>query len=120
MATPRAWLGASRRLILSFVLVLLVPAVVVVWLGVRLVEQDRALASSELRADQSRRTTHTSPVPALRLLKDLPADFVLHYADALETSPSQVIPCWKRTADPNSSFNCSSSRNWPVIRSPSR
>jgi signal transduction histidine kinase len=49
MTTPRAWLGASRRLILSFVLVLLVPATAVVWLGVRLIEQDRALASRQLR-----------------------------------------------------------------------
>ena len=49
MATPFAWLGASRRLILSFVLVLLVPAVAVVWLGARLVEQDRQLASRQLR-----------------------------------------------------------------------
>lgn len=49
MATPRAWLGASRRLILSFVLVLFVPATAVVWLGVRLIEQDRALAARQLR-----------------------------------------------------------------------
>ena len=49
MATSFAWLGASRRLILSFVLVLLVPAVAVVWLGARLIEQDRALASRQLR-----------------------------------------------------------------------
>lgn len=49
MATRRAWLGASRRLILSFVLVLLVPATAVIWLGVRLIEQDRALASRQLR-----------------------------------------------------------------------
>ena len=49
MATPRAWPGASRRLILSFVLALLVPAVAVVWLGARLIEQDRALASRQLR-----------------------------------------------------------------------
>ncbi|MBI1874168.1 MAG: hypothetical protein HYS05_09810 [Acidobacteria bacterium] len=49
MATQRAWLGASRRLILLFVLVLLVPATAVVWLGVRLIEQDRALASRQLR-----------------------------------------------------------------------
>ena len=49
MATPFARLGASRRLILSFVLVLLVPAVAVVWLGARLIEQDRALASRQLR-----------------------------------------------------------------------
>jgi hypothetical protein len=49
MPTPRAWRGASRRLIVSFVLVLLVPATAVVWLGARLVEQDRALASRQLR-----------------------------------------------------------------------
>jgi hypothetical protein len=49
MATQGAWLGASRRLILSFVLALLVPATAVVWLGVRLIEQDRALASRQLR-----------------------------------------------------------------------
>ena len=49
MPTPRAWRGASRRLIVSFVLVLLVPATAVVWLGMRLVEQDRALASRQLR-----------------------------------------------------------------------
>lgn len=49
MKTPRAWLGASRRLILAFVLVLLVPAVAVVWLGARLIEQDRARASGQLR-----------------------------------------------------------------------
>jgi signal transduction histidine kinase len=49
MATRHGWLGASRRLILSFVLVLLVPAAAVVWLGARLVDQDRALASRQLR-----------------------------------------------------------------------
>ena len=49
MPAPHAWRGASRRLILSFVLGLLVPATAVVWLGARLVEQDRALASRQLR-----------------------------------------------------------------------
>jgi len=49
MPTPLARRGASRRLIVSFVLVLLVPATAVVWLGARLVEQDRALASRQLR-----------------------------------------------------------------------
>ena len=49
MKKPRAWLGASRRLILSFVLVLLVPAAAVIWLGVRLIEADRVLASRQLR-----------------------------------------------------------------------
>jgi len=49
MSTPRAWRGAPRRLILSFTLVLLAPAAAVVWLGVRLVDEDRALASRQLR-----------------------------------------------------------------------
>jgi signal transduction histidine kinase len=49
MGTPRVWQGASRRLIVSFVLVLLVPAAAVVWLGARLIEQDRAIASDQLR-----------------------------------------------------------------------
>src|SRR5436190_23151508 len=49
MATPRVWFGASRRLLLSFVLVLLVPAAAVVWLGLHLIDQDRALASRQLR-----------------------------------------------------------------------
>jgi hypothetical protein len=34
MTSGRWWHGASRRLILSFVVVLLVPAAAVVWLGV--------------------------------------------------------------------------------------
>ena len=49
MSTPRAWRGAPRRLILSFTLVLLAPAAAVVWLGVRLVDEDRALAARQLR-----------------------------------------------------------------------
>ena len=49
MTVPRAWLGASRRLVLSFILVLLLPAAAVVWLGARLIDQDRALASRQLR-----------------------------------------------------------------------
>ena len=38
-----------RRLIASFLLVLLLPASVVVWLGIRLVEQDRTLEVRQLR-----------------------------------------------------------------------
>jgi two-component system, OmpR family, phosphate regulon sensor histidine kinase PhoR len=49
MTSGRWWHGASGRLILSFVLVLLVPAAAVVWLGLRLVDQDRALAARQLR-----------------------------------------------------------------------
>ena len=69
MAKPRAWLAASRRWILSFVLVLLVPAAAVVRLGVRLIEQDRALASRQLRerrksaADRLAQMASARPVP---------------------------------------------------------
>lgn len=41
--------GASRRLIVAFVLLLLLPAVAVVWLGVRLIIQDRQLESAQLQ-----------------------------------------------------------------------
>jgi signal transduction histidine kinase len=41
--------GPSRRLIAAFVLLLLLPAVTVVWLGVRLIVQDRELESEQLR-----------------------------------------------------------------------
>src|SRR5215831_10713876 len=49
MSSPRAWRGVPRRLLLSFTLVLLAPAAAVVWLGVRLVDEDRALATRQLR-----------------------------------------------------------------------
>ena len=49
MMSPRAWQGAPRRLIGSFVLVLFAPAAAVVWLGARLIEQDRAIAANQLR-----------------------------------------------------------------------
>ncbi|MGQ0732280.1 MAG: hypothetical protein ACT4QD_01355 [Acidobacteriota bacterium] len=49
MRKPPIWLAASQRLILAFVLVLLLPATAVEWLGVWLVDQDRALASRQLR-----------------------------------------------------------------------
>ena len=39
---------APRRLIVSFVLLLLLPAAAIVWLGVRLLEQDRSLESRQL------------------------------------------------------------------------
>ena len=41
--------GASRRLIAAFVLLLLLPAAAVVWLGIRLVIQDRQLEAEGLR-----------------------------------------------------------------------
>jgi hypothetical protein len=42
-------LGRSRRLIVAFVLLLLLPAATVVWLGVRLVIKDRELEIEQLR-----------------------------------------------------------------------
>ena len=42
-------LGAPRRLIVSFVLLLLLPAATVVWLGVQLLARDRGLESQQLR-----------------------------------------------------------------------
>jgi hypothetical protein len=43
MAKPRDWLQASHRLLMLFFLVVFLPAVTLVFLGVRLLEQDRAL-----------------------------------------------------------------------------
>jgi signal transduction histidine kinase len=44
--------GASRRLIAAFVLLLPLPAAAVVWLGIRLVIQDRQLEAEGLRAER--------------------------------------------------------------------
>src|SRR5580704_11323663 len=44
-----AWPGAPRRLIVSFFLLLLLPAATVVWLGVQLLERDRGLEAQQLR-----------------------------------------------------------------------
>src|SRR5689334_10643066 len=38
-----------RRLIASFVVLLLLPAAAILWLGVRLIEQDRSLESRQLQ-----------------------------------------------------------------------
>ena len=46
---PACVARCPRRRILSFTLVLLAPAAAVVWLGVRLVDEDRALAARQLR-----------------------------------------------------------------------
>src|SRR5579863_1704496 len=43
MLALRSRLDGPRRLIASFVLLLLLPAAAVVWMGVRLIGQDRAL-----------------------------------------------------------------------------
>src|SRR5215472_13216537 len=44
---------APQRLIASFVLLLLFPAAAIVWLGVRLLDQDRALESRQLQERRS-------------------------------------------------------------------
>ena len=46
---PPSSRGVSRRLIAAFVLLLLLPAAAVVWLGIRLVIQDRQLEAEGLR-----------------------------------------------------------------------
>lgn len=43
------WFNSPRRLIVSFVLLLLIPAIAVACLGVQLIEQDRQLAARQLR-----------------------------------------------------------------------
>ena len=48
MRRLRRWLAPPRRLLLSFVLLLLLPATAVVWLGLRLMQQDRDLESRQL------------------------------------------------------------------------
>jgi len=48
MLNRRAWSRSSQRLIAGFVLVVFVPALAVVWLGVRLIEQDRAGAQRQI------------------------------------------------------------------------
>jgi hypothetical protein len=47
--THRAPRDAARRLIVSFVLALLAPATALVWLGLRFIEQDRALIERQFR-----------------------------------------------------------------------
>ena len=45
MARLRAWLRPPRNLLVLFLLVIFLPAATLIFLGVRLLEQDRALAS---------------------------------------------------------------------------
>ena len=47
MPVPSPWFGGPNRLLWSFALVLLLPAVAVGWLGLRLIEQDRELESRQ-------------------------------------------------------------------------
>lgn len=61
MGLTRARRGAPRRLMLSFILLLLLPAMAVVWLGVQLLRQDRDL---EIRQRQERREVAVERVAA--------------------------------------------------------
>ena len=47
MRVVQTWLSAPRRLLWSFALVLLLPALAVAWLGVRFLDQDRELESRQ-------------------------------------------------------------------------
>jgi signal transduction histidine kinase len=91
---------APRRLIVSFLLVLLLPAVTVVWLGIRLMEQDRALEVRLLRerrestcdrlvAALEQRISHTerSLAENPRLMPEDDAVVVAIEADGIEVSP---------------------------------
>lgn len=49
MRAPQAWLGAPWRVIWSFLLLLLLPAAAVGWLGMRWIEQDRQLESNQIQ-----------------------------------------------------------------------
>jgi tetratricopeptide (TPR) repeat protein len=50
----RAWLGAPKRLLWSFVLLLLLPAAAVAWLGVQLLEQDREIEARRIAERRER------------------------------------------------------------------
>ena len=47
MPVASSWFGGPKRLLWSFALVLLLPAVAVGWLGLRLIDQDRELESRQ-------------------------------------------------------------------------
>jgi signal transduction histidine kinase len=49
MFALRTWNGGPQRLIVYFVLLLLLPAGAVVWLGIQLIRQDRVLESRQLQ-----------------------------------------------------------------------
>src|SRR5262245_26957401 len=83
----RAWLAAPRRWLWSFVLLLLLPAATVVWLGVELVRQDREI---EVRNAKDQRETLASRLLAdierlvsasERTLANAPRDLALTSAD---------------------------------------
>ena len=48
MTVFHRWLDGPKRLLVSFTLLLLVPAAAVVWLGLRLLDQDRAIEARQL------------------------------------------------------------------------
>jgi hypothetical protein len=59
--------GASRRLIAAFVLLLVLPAGTVVWLGLHLVVRDREREADARRGAQADRANHIAAVLTARL-----------------------------------------------------
>lgn len=76
----RVWLAAPRRWLWSFVLLLLLPAAAVVWLGVELVRQDREIDRGNLA---TRLLADIEPLVSAseRTLANAPRDLALTSAD---------------------------------------
>lgn len=85
LARPRS--GATRRLMLSFVLLLLLPAVAVVWLGMQLLAQDRELEARQSReraetaADRATTALEQALTVTERQLRDLPRTIPVRSGD---------------------------------------
>jgi signal transduction histidine kinase len=104
MRAPRSWFGGPKRLLWSFALVLLLPALAVGWLGLRLIEQDRELESRLRRerrdvagervvAGLERAVSATErqlrdPSPGIDIGSDADAVLVILRAQGLEASPA--------------------------------
>ena len=107
MLRLRAWLRPPRNLLILFGAVLFLPAATLIALGVRLLDQDRALARQregellEHAADQAVRAVEQDLVTLRKRLAgppcapaDVPEDAVcvLIRADRIETIPPQRVP----------------------------
>jgi len=104
MRVPRSWFGGPKRLLWSFALTLLLPAVAVGWLGLRLIEQDRDLASRQRlerravagdrvvagleRAVSASERQLRDPSPGISIKPGADAVLVTMRADGLEASPA--------------------------------
>lgn len=112
-------MSAPRRLIASFVLLLLLPAAAVVWLGVRLIAQDRALEASQ--SEERRKSANDRAVAFLEQAltateRNLPSapppqdeDAVLLSirSNRIEANPPQRLlyyPAWPPKAEPQEEF----------------